>query len=339
VSAQYINEDNQQVYSQDEIKQMHERDIITDSRGTIKRVGFPVENNPISTKDIKRPQLTSYQEALEWNKQAQEHTEKAISFTTDYARVFVEPKNDNKIFIMNVSDWHWGHKDTDYEYLDKVVKMIENTPNAYMVFGWNLLDAAIPAQFPDGVMWSNQTAQEQVYTFNDLLRRLQDKNKIIGGIGESSCHEGWAKRKTGWAVYRELFSGINCPLLNNGSYLDIVIKDQNYRLGLFHKTPYYSQFNKTHAGDRAMDRVVDAEIVFTSHLHQAAVGQTQRYNPPFTKETAVVSSGTCKLMDKFGRNNFGKEGERCGQGIILWGDKHKFNVVYDFEVAHELMTK
>jgi hypothetical protein len=221
--------------------------------------------------------------------------------------------------------------------MDELFTAIEQTPDTYAVVGWNLLDAAIPAQFPDGVMWSSQTAQEAVYTYRDKLMKLYKMNKLLGGIGDSSCHEGWTRKKAGWAIYRELFDGINVPLLLNGGYLDVSLGTEKYRMALFHKVPYYSQFNKTHGGDRAMDRVVDAEIVFTSHFHQAAVGRTNRYNPPFRKDTAVVSSGTCKTMDKWLRGNFGREGEPIGQGIMLWKDKHTFEVVYDFRNGQEMM--
>ncbi len=633
------------------------RNLIIDGKGTQVKVPYPPLNSPVQSL-IQRPTLTTYEDGLEWNKQAQKHSEGALNFTQEYAKVKVEPIDDNKIFVVNMSDLHWGHMDVDYDYVDKLFTTIEETPNTYCVFGWNILDAAIPAKFPDGVMWSGQNAQEQVYTFNDKLRKLHSLNKILGGIGDAHCHEGWcvdektefltkngwtnklfmgqeiltfnpfkekfeyqkildiyrknykdemyhiendnvdlfctpnhrflyqnliangvystklheikllksvkatriwqtaefedqndgnrrigdntikllawmitegalnknritiyqstkhefyserikrilhllpisfihrffksgfggalvngyitkpkkewikkwfpngnihriprqiftldsnkrmmflrellmgdgksdemvytskswelasdvqelaiktgvkstirkrkgmdiydvfmkepkgknggqfiylskakfnkemysgfiqcpstkngtvvirrngkvcitgnSKRATGWMVYRELFDGINVPLLLNGGYLDVGVNDENYRMALFHKIKYWSTFNKTHGGDRAMDRMVDAEIVFTSHLHQAAVGQSNRYNPPFKKETAVVSSGTCKLHDKWARGGMGIDGEPGGQGIILYADRHKFQTIYDLQVGSEIMKK
>jgi hypothetical protein len=317
---------------------MHERELTINSQGDTERVPYPLENNPLIIGQIKRPLIESYEQGLEWNKQAQEHADKAISFTQEVGEVKLEPRG-NKALLVNVSDTHWGHYDTDYDSVDRLFNLIENTPDAYAVVGWNLLDAAIPAQFPDGVMWSGQTAQEQVYTFRDKLQKLYKMNKLLGGIGDGSCHEGWIKKKTGWAIYRELFDGIDVPLILNGGYMNVSVKNESYRLALFHKTPYWSQFNKTHGGDRVMDRVVDAEIVFTSHFHQAAVGRSNRYNFPYKKDTAVVSSGTCKTHDKWARNNFGKDGEPVGQGIILWANRHTFEVVYDLENGSELMKQ
>lgn len=285
-----------------------------------------------------RPKVSTYKEGLEWNKKGKEHTFEALTFVQEYGSARIHPHYDNKAWVVSLADIHWGHKDVDYDFADKLLSTVENTPDTYAVVGWNLLDAAIPSQFPDGVMWSNMTAQEQVYTFRDKLRALYDKKKLLGGIGDCSCHEGWMKRGTGWMIYRELFEGMDdVPLLKNGGYLDITVNDETYRTAHFHKTKYWSQFNKTHGGDRAMDRIVDAEIVFTSHIHQAAVGQTERYNPPFTKNTAVISSGTCKLQDNFTRGHMGKDGEKGGQGIMLWGDKHKFQVIYDLDIGAEIM--
>jgi len=313
------------------------RNLIIDGLGTIEKVPYPIPNSPIETL-IKRPTITTYEEGLQWNKEAQEHTDKALSFTQEYAKVKTEPIGDNKILVVNMSDIHWGHMDTDYNYVDKLFTTIEETPNTYCVFGWNILDAAIPAKYPDGVMWSGQTAQEQVYTFNDKLKKLHSLNKILGGIGDASCHEGWSKRATGWMIYRELFDGVDVPLLLNGGYLDVGVSGEDYRMALFHRIKYFSTLNKLHGGERAMDRMADAEIVFTSHLHQAAVGQTNRYNPPFKKETAVVSSGTCKLHDKHARGYMGVDGEPGGQGIILYADKHSFQVIYDLNVGNEIMS-
>lgn len=329
-------------YSPDQLKEVkkklnmeRERNIIiVDGKGTERKVYPPIELPP----DIKRPEIDTYEQGLEWNKLAQEHTDKALSFTQEYAKTKYDPvAGSNRILLVNIADLHWGHMDVDYDFLDKNLGIIEHTPNIVCLATWNLLDAAIPSQFPDGVMWSGQNAQEQVYTFRDKLRRLHEKGKLIAAIGDSSCHEGWSKRQAGWMIYRELFEGIDCPLLLNGGYLDLVVGQETYRMGLFHKTKYWSQLNKTHGGERMLDRISNSEIIFTSHHHQAGTGQSTRYNPPFSKETAVVSSGTSKLRDKFARGHWGSDGEPGFQGIMLWADKHKFNVVYDLGVGKELM--
>jgi hypothetical protein len=83
--------------------------------------------------------------------------------------------------------------------------------------------------------------------------------------------------------------------------------------------------------------VADADIVFTSHNHFAAVDQQNRFNPPFDKQVATVASGTAKLQDQWQRDHFGTEGEPGGQGIMLWKDRHQFQVIYDFRVGREMM--
>lgn len=316
---------------------MIERDLIVDGKGTIERVPFPVAGSLRNETPITRPMLTTYEDGLEWNKEAQEHTNDAINFNQEYAKRIVEPQYGNKILVVNLSDIHWGHHDTDYQLTDKLIKLVENTPDTYCTFGWNILDAAIPAQFPDGVMWSGQTAQEQVYTFKDKVTELWKLNKVLSAIGSGSCHEGWMKRRAGWQIYRELFGDTDIPLLLNGGYLDIQVGKEIYRTAHFHKLKYWSSLNKTHGGLRALDRIADAEIAFTSHYHFAATQQTTMYNSPFRKDVAVVASGTCKIHDKWSRDNFGAEGEPAGQGIILWADKHKFQTVFDLEVGCELM--
>jgi hypothetical protein len=151
------------------------------------------------------------------------------------------------------------------------------------------------------------------------------------------CHEGWTKKNAGWQIYRELFGDTDIPLLENGGYLDIQVGQEVYRTAHFHKLKYWSSLNKTHGGLRALDRVANADIVFTSHNHFAAVDQQNRFNPPFDKQVAIVASGTAKLQDQWQRDHFGTEGEPGGQGIMLWKDRHQFQVIYDFRVGREMM--
>lgn len=332
----FVNEDNQQTFSAEEIKRMHERDLTINASGEVERVPYPVGNPPIFNEGIVRPTLKTFEEGLEWNKQFQEHWDKSNEFTQMFAEVRLEPRG-NKIGLIGIADTHWSNKGVDYERLDRDFKIIENTPDVYAVLCWNLLDNPIAAQFPDGLLRSGQSAQEAVYTFKDKLDRLYKLNKLVGAIGKAGCHENWTKKRAGWAIYRELFDGINIPLLPNGGYLDVLVKDERYKMAVFHKTPYWSTLNKTHGGERMMDRIANAEIVFTSHRHQAATGLSSRYNPPFSKDTSVLSLGTYLLNDEWALENYGKQGEKPGQGIMLWATDHTFENIYHIEKVPELM--
>lgn len=309
--------------------------LIVDGKGTERVVYQSPQPEP---SPIKRPETPTFQEAIDWNKLHQKHTEKGVSFTQEQATVIANPTAlSNRIHVVNVADLHFGHMDVDYDFLNRGLQTIEDTPNMFAVMTWNLLDASIPAKFPDGVMWNSMTAQEQVYSFREKLLSLHEKGKILGAIGDASCHEGWSKQATGWMIYRELFEGIDVPLLLNGGYLDVVCGEQKYRIGLFHKTRYWSSLNKGHGGERMMDRTADCDIVFTSHLHRAVVERTVRYNEPHQKNTAVISSGTCKLHDKFFRSNTGEDGEPGFQGVTLWADRNAMEGVFDIESAREGM--
>ncbi len=310
------------------------RELIIDGKGTLKTIYPPLQEICPET----APAPLTFKDAVEWNKHFQQERARETPNLHEYAAAKRDPEGTNKIYVVNFSDIHFGHADVDYDRMQSMIDAVQETPNTYCVLGWNILDMAIPAQFPDGLMWSGQTAMGQVYSFREKLRELAGKDKVLAAIGDCECHEGWSKKRGGWMVYQTLFEGIeNVPLMMNGGYLDIQTGGETYRTALFHKTRYWSTLNKPHSGERAMDRIVDAEIVFTSHQHRAATSTSQRYNPPFTKETAVVSSGTCKLKDKWLRGKVGEEGEPPGQGIILWADRHAFETVYHYERGKEMM--
>ena len=101
------------------IKNMHERELTINSRGDTERVPYPVCNPPIFGSEIKRPELTTYEDGLEWNKQAKEHADKALNFNQEYAKRIIEPLGD-KVYIINLSDLHWGHHDVDYNFFHVV---------------------------------------------------------------------------------------------------------------------------------------------------------------------------------------------------------------------------
>lgn len=307
--------------------------LIIDGHGT-ERTIYPSREVPL---EKPAPEPLTYTEALGWNKHFQQERQREMVYVAEYAKVRRDPTIGNRIYAVNLSDLHWGDADVDYDYLNNMLDMVEYTPDTYGVLGWNIIDAAIPSQFPDGLLWNSMTAQGQLYTFRDRLKRMTDKDKILASIGDASCHEGWLKKHAGWMVYKELFEGIDVPLLQNGAYLDVETGGETYRMALFHKTRYWSTLNKPHSGERAMDRISNAEIVFTSHMHRAATSETTRYNPPFNKDTAVVSSGTTKLKDRWLRSIVGEAGEPAGQGIFLWADKHQFETVYHFERGREMI--
>lgn len=307
--------------------------IVVNSRGA-ERVVYPDRRTPPPPA---RPEILTYKEALEWNIHSQEVRERMGLPLVNFAETRFDPVHSNKVLVVNIGDLHWGHQSVDYQFLDRNLSIIENTPNIAGMLTWNILDASIPSMFPDGVMWSSQTAQEQVYTFRDKLRKLYEKGKLICAIGSCSCHEGWMKKKAGWLIYKELFEGIDVPLLNNGGLADVQVGEQTYRFGLAHKLRYWSTLNETHGGQRLIDRIADCDIALTSHMHRGAVSQHSRYNPPFRKQIGVIASGTCKLKDEWLRDRTGEQGKPGFQGVMLWADEHRFQVVYDLDIGEELM--
>jgi len=144
------------------------------------------------------------------------------------------------------------------------------------------------------------------------------------------------KKHAGWQIYRELFEDIDVPLLSNGAVVDVQVGSETYRIGLAHKLRYWSTLNETHGGLRMLDRIADADIAFTSHMHRGAISQTSRFNPPFRKEVGIVASGTCKLKDEWLRDRTGEEGKPGFQGVMLWGDRPNFQVVHDIDTGKEL---
>lgn len=274
---------------------------------------------------------------------AQQNYERA-KITQQTAQICFQ--TDLPVSIFFVGDVHYGALDTDYVAFKKVIKGIEDTPNAYIAFMSNLIENQIPAKFPDGMLNCAIHPEQQTIAMSKIAQQLSEKGKVIGAV-VSPCHEGWTDKVCGQDVNKLIFDFAerHFPVMENGGTITLTFPGAEYSLVLFHQVgPFESTLNETH-GVRQQNRVnlgMRGDIVVGGHKHNAAALMAYEDNGEFRRPVAYIRSGTFKgsgeSRDQFSVGRYGTTGEPTGQSVILWPNKKKMNVFLDFEegiLAHE----
>ncbi len=253
----------------------------------------------------------------------------------------VELHTDLPIAIVHFGDWHFGSVYTRHSEIIRKVEEVKKTPNMYVVFMANLIDNAIPSQFPDGMLVSAIPPNQQVLMMRKIIQDLDKAGKVLGAI-VSPCHEGWTFKKAGQDVNALLFGypERKFPVLENGGWLHIKVGEQDYKGALYHQVgPYESNFNETHAL-RQLNRLnlgMEADWVAGAHKHVAAAQEVYEGTGEHRKLVVYLRSGTEKgtgiVHDDWSIGKYGTTGEPTGQTVFLWPGQRRLAAECDFDTA------
>lgn len=248
------------------------------------------------------------------------------------------------VCIFFLGDVHYGSVFTDHERFHREVQKIADTPGCYIVWMSNLIDNAIPSQYPSNMLNNIMPPDKQVVAMRKLMVELNAKNKVLGAV-TSPCHEGWTWKHTGQDVNALIFGfpERRFPVMDNGSKLMVQVGEQHYCLALYHQVgPFESNFNETHAL-RQMNRLnllMEGDVVVGAHRHYAAAQLVYEGVGESIKPVAYLRTGTYKGIgkdpDQFSVGRYGATGEPSAQSVILWHDRHGISVSLEFELGLEL---
>ena len=291
------------------------------------------------SQEYKIPELTN-----QINEAAKRFLEGRISQPEGQVKI----KTDLPIAIAFLGDLHLGSIYTNTNEVFRKVEEIKETPNMYTIFMGNLIDNAIPSQFPNNMLVNAIPPDKQVMMMRNIAEDLNRHGKVLGAI-TSPCHEGWTFKHAGQDVNALIFGfkSRKFPVLQNGGLLHLGIGSQEYLGALFHQVgPFESNFNETHAL-RQLNRLnldMKADFVAGAHRHFSAAEVVYEGNGNTRHPVAYIRSGTEKgtgeIHDQFTVDRYGKTGEPTGQTLHLWPDKKRLMANCDFDtgvLAHECL--
>src|SRR3990167_8872469 len=148
----------------------------------------------------------------------------------------VKIKTDLPISIVHMGDTHLGSIDTDTNEVMRKFREIRQTPNMYVVFMSNMIDNAIPSQYPNNMLTNGIPPDKQVLLMRSIAEDLNSKSKVLAAI-TSPCHEGWTFKHAGQDINALIygFKGRKFPILQNGGRLHLEVGKQKYMGALYHQ--------------------------------------------------------------------------------------------------------
>ncbi len=247
------------------------------------------------------------------------------------------------ITVFTIGDIHYGSIYTDHDWFHRLIDVIIATPNAYCVFMANMIDNAIPAQFPNNMLVNAIPPDKQVVVMRKISQRLNEAGKLLAVV-TSPCHEGWTYKHTGQDINALIygFDERKFAVLENGGRLHLEFGAVSYLVCLYHQVgPFESNFNKTHALKQLnrLQQKMEADVIVGAHRHFSAVETGYEGDGEHRKMVAYIRSGTAKgianIRDQFSVGRYGATGEPSGQSFTLWPKVKKLDAHLDFDAGIE----
>lgn len=287
-------------------------------------------NTHVQSEDLNDLLRQSIEVRKNYEKGRLEQNEATIKFSQDLP-----------ISIAFMGDLHFG---SIYSETDEIVRKfneIRDTPNMYVVFMSNLIENAIPSQFPSNMLNATLTPDKQVLGMRKMIEELNAKGKVLGAV-TSPCHEGWTWKHTGQDINQLIFGfeDRKFPVLENGGKLLLEFPKVTYQGNLYHQCgPFESNFNETHAL-KQMNRLVlqmKADFVAGAHRHVNAVETVWEGFAEDRKTVTYIRTGSekgiNKLHDSFSIGKMGKTGEPSGPILTLYSDHRAMIGNADFDTG------
>lgn len=276
--------------------------------------------------------LHQYEEATDLLKRAQAFRNKYELGVTE-AVWEPNPEYPNlPICISLMTDIHYGSLGTDYDLLDKHLKIVEDTPNFYMVSNGDNVDAFNTVMFPTGMFENPLSPQQQSHALIGRLRDLDADGKV--GVLSFGNHDNFVN-VAGYDWLNMMARDMNAAIFTSGGFLHILVGKEHYGIAMTHTFWGKSKLNPTNTTRRFLEfEYPQADIAFLGHTHQSELLSFDWGG----KERIACIGGTYKIRDDWMRHvGLGTHGGKPGNCVLLYPDTHRMIAIRDIEEAQHFM--
>lgn len=233
--------------------------------------------------------------------------------------------DDKPIGIAFTGDWHLGARGVNYSQFDKDMELIKNTEGLYAIGMGDYKDNQSPYVHSSGTFDQLAPPRLQDELVKSKVKFIADKwLALIRG-----CHDDWDSKLANKDFIQELSELANTVNLWHGGKVTVMLGDQTYEIIARHKYKYESNLNTTNPHRNLVNNFGHYDIVALAHRHYPDLQLTTRMG----KKLVYLRSGTYKLYDDFGQKIGGYEGIYGVPVVILYPDKHEFQVIDNLETA------
>ena len=179
----------------------------------------------------------------------------------------------DKIKIVPLGDFHYGHKSCDVQTLKQDIEYIANNENVYCFLGRDLIENASKLSIAGGVYEQSKMPNQQRKDIVELLAPIA--HKILWSI--SGNHEDRTFKHVGIDVGQWIAENLKVPYFREPIYVDIMWK--GYRWTVFDQhgsTNSQTKGGKLNAAAKPIQWIEHTDFVIMHHIHDKQNNEVTR---------------------------------------------------------------
>lgn len=180
-------------------------------------------------------------------------------------------KTNGPVTFFGLGDMHIGSKSTDYEALYDLQDKILNTNNAFVYLLGDEIEGQTP-KYLSTIMDRSVSLEDQIKHFQEFIRPLYEKGKIICMVGEYFGHPGWAKDSSGMDPWKRMLGDMDIPIVQNNAEIIVVFQNGKKHIHrVMHDPGRGGRIDELH-GVRIVANREESDVAMRAHLHSAGIG-------------------------------------------------------------------
>jgi len=231
-----------------------------------------------------------------------------------------------------LSDLHIGKKEVDYEYIDRLIELVDKYPHLYCGISGDLIENWVKYSPASGGWDEVLKPRYQIEVAEHKIRTIKDKILFI----IQGNHE-WRSEKQGEiSPLERIAKDLGIPYLGHGGRVNIKINDIEYQSHFRHKFRYESSLNPCHACRRLVE-VLDSsvDIVGICHKHNAAVRKMHWGG----KWRSFMRYGAAYPTSSFEQYIGYPKAQLVAPTVLMSGARKQHTPVLEMEVVEEYLKR
>jgi len=224
------------------------------------------------------------------------------------------------------TDQHLGNVGTDHRLLGRVIDTIIETPGLFICDDGDSIDNFVALSHETGRYEQLVRPRYQKQLARWIWTRWA--HKLLANTGGQ--HEFFETRVSDFDTAEYLARKGDAVFLGPGGKLNILVGEQHYSIGMWHRYPGNSIYDATAAAKRCFREHGPFDITITADKHEPAIS----YACEQGRWGVFVQAGTFKVRDSYARSLGHETADPMDYvavpTVILWPDRRKFFVTLDF---------
>ncbi|MFW5903053.1 MAG: metallophosphoesterase [archaeon] len=261
-----------------------------------------------------------------------EYNEALINLGDDRAEINYDVDSDY-ILLIGLSDLHYGNKNVDMDYVDRLIDYIENNENVYCFLNGDIIDNWVKLSPNGGIYEQVLNPEYQLDIMNTKLKPI--KNKIVAVV--TGNHENRSKRQGERNPAKVMAKELGVPYLGHGGRLIFHFSGgANYVAHVRHRYKYNSSINPTHGCVKLVrEKDAEADIIAVGHNHEPAVASHFISG----KQRSLIRFGSSMPSTSFSESLGYADTPLKAPCVVMKGDKKSHHPFLSIDIAEQYLKR